>query len=101
MLCSHGDWVKVFSTSSSNVATYSLPGAHGVVWDNELHRLWVVGDTKLTALIIGGTRSAPTIKEDEARAKTIPGNGHDLSRFEGNDNKLWVTNSNNVYIYAT
>src|SRR5687768_17343098 len=37
---SHGDWVKVFSTSSGNVATYSLPGAHGVVWDNELHRLW-------------------------------------------------------------
>ena len=95
----HGDWVKVYSTSSSNVATFSLVGAHGVVWDNELHRLWVVGDTKLTALIIGGTRSAPTIKEDVARTKTIPGNGHDLSRFEGNDNKLWVTNSNNVYTY--
>ncbi|HEX6432033.1 MAG TPA: DUF6528 family protein [Niastella sp.] len=96
---SHGDWVKVFSTSSGNVATYSLPGAHGVVWDNELHRLWVVGDTKLTALIIGGTRGTPTITEDVARAKTIPGNGHDLSRFEGNDNKLWVTNSGHVYIY--
>jgi hypothetical protein len=59
----------------------------------------VVGDTKLTALIIGGTRSAPTITEDVARAKTIPGNGHDLSRFEGDDNKLWVTNSGHVYIY--
>lgn len=96
---SHGDWVKVFSTSSSNVATYTLPGAHGVVWDNERHRLWVVGDTKLTALIVGGTRSAPTLTEDAALAKTIPGNGHDLSRFEGDDNKLWVTNSGHVYIY--
>jgi hypothetical protein len=95
----HGDWVKVYSTSSSAVATYALVGAHGVVWDNELHRLWVVGDTKLTALIIGGTRSAPTITEDVARAKTIPGNGHDLSRFEGDDNKLWVTNSGHVYIF--
>jgi hypothetical protein len=96
---SHGDWVKIFSTTSSNVATFTLPGAHGVVWDNEIHRLWVVGDTKLTALIIGGTRGAPTVSEDETRTKTIPGNGHDLSRFEGDDNKLWVTNSNNVYIY--
>jgi hypothetical protein len=96
---SHGDWVKVFSTSSSNVATFSLSKAHGVVWDNKLHRLWVVGDTKLTALIIGGTRSAPTITEDVARARTIPGNGHDLSLFQGDDNKLWVTNSSHVYTY--
>lgn len=96
---SHGDWVKIFSTSSSNVATYSLPGAHGVVWDSKLWRLWVVGDTKITALIIGGTRGTPTVTEDAARAKTIPGNGHDLSRYEGDDNKLWVTNSGSVYIF--
>jgi hypothetical protein len=97
---SHGDWVKVYSTTGSGaVATYSLPGAHGVVWDSKLWRLWVVGDTKITALIIGGTRGAPTVTEDAARAKTIPGNGHDLSRFEGDDNKLWVTNSGSVYIF--
>lgn len=96
---SHGDWVKIFSTSSSNVATYPLPGAHGVVWDNKLWRLWVIGDTKITALIIGGSRGTPTVTEDVARAKTIPGNGHDLSRFEGDDNKLWVTNSGHVYIF--
>jgi hypothetical protein len=96
---SHGDWVKIFSTTSSNVATYSLPGAHGVVWDSKLWRLWVIGDTKITALIIGGTRGTPTVSEDVARAKTIPGNGHDLSRYEGDDNKLWATNSGSVYIF--
>jgi hypothetical protein len=96
---SHGDWVKVFSTTTTNVATYSLPGAHGVVWDYDIQRLWVVGDTKLTALIVGGTRGTPTLTEDVARAKTIPGNGHDLSIFTGDNNKLWVTNSGSVYVY--
>lgn len=96
---SHGDWVRVYNTNGTNYASYSLPGAHGVVWDPEIHRLWVVGDTKLTALIVGGGRGTPTLTEDVARTKTIPGNGHDLSVYEGDNNKLWVTNSNNVYIY--
>jgi hypothetical protein len=100
-----GGWVRVYSTTTSNYATYTLPSAHATLWDPAYNRLWVIGKTStgvniLTALKVGGTRATPTLTEDLTHRTTLPnGDGHDVSAFFGNTNKLWVSVINRAYIY--
>lgn len=96
---SHGNWVRVYNTTSgaTNYASYTFTTPHQVLWDPEYNCLWAIGATQLIKFTVGGTKTSPTLTA--ALIKTIPGNGHDLSAVYSNNNKLWFSNSNNVYIY--
>lgn len=106
----YGSWVRVYNTSApadSNYAEFQMKQAHATLWDPQNKVLWVNGDTGgddgkgiLTALIIGGTRTAPTLTEDLTRRDTMPGRSpHDISPYYTDHNKLLVSEVDGVYIY--
>lgn len=91
-------FLKVFCTDpavgkwpgSAKFSTLTLEGAHGVVWDKKLQRLWAVGNTELVCCKYNGNRADPAL-EIEANFK-LPGDGagHDLFPVPGT-RKLFVT----------
>lgn len=76
-----------------------LEGAHGVVWDNKLHRLWAVGSTELVCCTYTGGSADPALAY-EARIK-LPGygGGHDLFPVPGT-RQLFVTGQQ-VWVFDT
>lgn len=83
-----------------------LEDAHGVLWDPALNRLWVLGRIHstqqpiLTTFIVGGTNAHPTLTEDATHRSVVPtDNGHCVSAFYGDTNKLWVSSGSHVYLY--
>lgn len=100
---SAGGWVRVYTASqgadSSTYTEFSLPGAHGVLWDPAQDVLWAVGDYDLIALKVKGTPAAPIL--EEVHRKRLPTNwGHDLFAVYGDTDKLWVTSNTQVYQYS-
>jgi hypothetical protein len=99
---SHGHFVRVYTASqgadSQTYAEYTLPGAHGVLWDPQNALLWALGDDYLTALSIEGTPSSPILREHLSLRTDLPSfSGHDLSPVYGNPDLLWVTTNEGVY----
>ncbi|MEF3305035.1 DUF6528 family protein [Paenibacillus sp. GYB003] len=99
---SAGGWVRVYAASqgpdAADYAEYSLPGAHGVLWDPRLRLLWAVGDYDLIALKVVGTAESPVL--EEVRRSRLPTDwGHDLFAVYGNTDKLWITTHSHVYQY--
>ncbi|WP_461787628.1 DUF6528 family protein [Pedobacter sp.] len=95
--------VYLYSTTTSNFASFPLDVARATLWDPTLDRLWVtgmIGSTHvMTALIVGGTAASPTLTEDLTRRKTLPGCcGHDISPVYGDPNKLFLAENKN-YTY--
>lgn len=81
--------------SSAKYVTKQIPGAHGVIWDDDLQLLWVLGDNKLCAFRISGTPQSPALTEVEQFCvhSGITG-GHNLSVDPSDPDKLWITGSN-------
>ncbi|MCK9222884.1 MAG: DUF6528 family protein [Limnochordia bacterium] len=99
---STGGFVRVYTSSqgpdSAVYTEYSLPGAHGVLWDPKHNLLWALGDDRLIALEVGGTLDAPMLKK--ALESPLPTfGGHDLAPVYGNTDRLWVTTVSSVYQY--
>lgn len=99
---STGGYVRVYASSQGSTAgffaNFNVTDAHGVLWDPANNLLWALGDN-LYALTVGGTAAEPTLTEVVSKRKTISGTGHDLSPYYGDTNKLWITSSNDVWIY--
>ncbi|MBB5437863.1 hypothetical protein HDC92_001537 [Pedobacter sp. AK017] len=101
------NWVRVYNTSvssGSNYAQFDIVFAHSVLWDTAYNRLWVNGkigsEHVVTALIVGGTRTAPTLTEDSTYRSKLPGSwAHDLSPYYGDVDKLWASDNQGVYIF--
>ncbi|MGV3509104.1 MAG: DUF6528 family protein [Sphingobacteriaceae bacterium] len=100
---STGGYVRIYASSQGSTnntyAHFNLPDAHGVLWDPANSLLWALGKELLCAFTIGGTDANPTITEVVSRRTAITGIGHDLSPYYGDLNKLWITSSNDVWIY--
>jgi hypothetical protein len=108
------NWIRVYSSSQpvpnhGNFAEYPLTSAHATLWDPSINRLWVLGRLPnatvdiITALIVGGTDLNPTLTEDLSRRDTLPPGyfwGHDLYPYYYNNNKLWVTCNQGVFVYT-
>nr|WP_121273673.1 hypothetical protein [Pedobacter schmidteae] len=98
--------VYLYSTTTSNYASFNLNVARATLWDPLLNRLWVTGKIGtthvMTALIVGGTAASPTLSEDVSRRVTLPGCcGHDISPFYGDTNKLLVAEDKNYSFNKT
>jgi|GEM_PF-572235 len=92
---SAGGWVRVYASSQSShnstYAQYNLTGAHAVLWDPMLNELWVMGDSVITTLKVGGSDASPTLTEDTVRHGATTSGGHDLSPYYGDFDRLWMT----------
>jgi len=99
---SAGNFVRVYAASQGNrngtYAEYSLSGAHAVLWDPHNNVLWALGTSSLVSLKVGGTAASPTLSQMSSVALPASG-GHDLSPYWGDDNRMWVTTSLNVWIF--
>lgn len=100
---SDGGWVRVYAASQgadcADYAEFTLPGAHGVLWDPDRGLLWAVGDRKLVAFRVEGTSAQPELLQ--ARTAELPTSwGHDLAPVYGNLDRLWVTTNTGVYQYS-
>ncbi|MGW7445446.1 DUF6528 family protein [Kitasatospora sp. NPDC054795] len=94
VVASTGGWVRLYAASqgprAAAYAEFPLPGAHGVHWDGRSGLLWVLGDTSLSALRVGGTEAAPTLTA--VRSSPLPGHGgHDLAGVLAAPGQFWVT----------
>jgi hypothetical protein len=107
---STGGWVRVYNSSqgssASGYAQYNLTAAHATLWDPSIMRLWVIGQDPataqniLTALRVGGTAASPTLVEDTSRRAFLPSSGgHDVSPYNHDPGKLWVSTAGGVYLY--
>jgi Family of unknown function (DUF6528) len=107
---STGGFVRVYASSqgpdAAAYAQFNLTEAHGALWDPATSRLWVIGQDPataehiLTALVVGGTPAAPTLREDRNRRAVLPSPwGHDLSANSQDPGRLWVTTNAGAYSY--
>lgn len=99
---SQGNWVRVYTSalhpSSDTYASYTLPGARGVMWDPLGNVLWAIGDNHLVALLVGGSRSAPVLTE-YLKVNLPTTGGRDVQPVYGDTDKLWVPTNSGVYQY--
>jgi alpha-L-arabinofuranosidase len=90
-------FLKVFCTDpavsklpdNAKFSTLKLNGAHGIVWDKKLQRLWAVGNFELVRCKYDGNRVEPTLVIEASFKLPYPG-GHDLFPVPGT-RKLFVT----------
>ncbi|TZF83146.1 hypothetical protein FW774_12665 [Pedobacter sp. BS3] len=103
-----GNWVKVYTSSTTHVddttnCKFNLIGAHSVLWDPTISRLWCIGNDYLKALIVGGTSSAPTLTEDINYTVSLSASatiyGHDISPDLNDHNIIWFSTNHGVYSY--
>jgi hypothetical protein len=110
LAASDGGWVRVYASSqgpnASAYAEYDLIQAHAALWDPSIRRLWVTGQdpvTKahiLTALVVGGTPAAPTLREDTGRRAVLASAwGHDVYGYAHDANLLWITGNSQAWLY--
>ncbi|GIF16028.1 DUF6528 family protein [Actinoplanes teichomyceticus] len=114
---SNAGHVRVYAASQGPGATtygsFALPGAHAALWDPQIGRLWVAGDTQvtnsagqtvwtgvLTALEVTGSPAAPGLREDVSRRQVLDSQwAHDVSADAQDPGKLWVTTNARTYRY--
>ncbi|MBN6039925.1 DUF6528 family protein [Amycolatopsis sp. 195334CR] len=89
-----GGYLRFFPAGATKYTrTYSLPGAHGVLYND--NRLWALGYGELRQYDIRKNR----LVEADPTIRRI-GNGHDLALIHGTPkHEMWLTNTNNVYRY--
>jgi hypothetical protein len=103
-----GNWVKLYASSSTTVDDttnykFTLVGAHSVLWDPAISRLWCIGNTQMKALIVGGTATAPTLAEDPVYTVNLSTSatiyGHDISPDLNDHDIIWFSTNHGVYSY--
>lgn len=95
---SSGGFLKVYCTdpekgskqTDPHSSTLKLAGAHGVVWDHQLQRLWAVGNTELICCKYNHQRSDPQLVIEQVISLPGRGSGHDLFPIPST-RKLFVT----------
>ncbi|MET8622588.1 DUF6528 family protein [Kitasatospora sp. NPDC004669] len=97
---SGGGWVRLYAASQgprvTAHATFRLPGAHGVYWDERTGLLWALGDGELTGLRVGGTPAEPAL--GAVRSAPLPDRGgHDLAPVLGAPGRFWVSTLNGLW----
>ncbi|MEM0925714.1 MAG: DUF6528 family protein [Planctomycetota bacterium] len=81
------------------IARIPLLGAHGVVWDEALDRLWALGEDELLLVNINVGSNDSALGIDKRIRLPTPG-GHDLSRSR-DATVLYVTTNKHVYRFHT
>ena len=88
---STGGTVRFFNTSAlldgdtagaGKWHEYTLPGAHGVLWDPEYDVLWALGDDDLVAYTVSGTGTSQKLIKVNGMGAKLPekkNGGHDLA----------------------
>ncbi|MFE1310820.1 hypothetical protein [Streptomyces sp. NPDC058755] len=72
--------------------------AHGVLWDPQLERMWVIGGSVLQAYrIVTTASSAKLVADPDHRVKVT--RGHDVQPDHTNPGRLLFTDTNGVYVY--
>ncbi|WP_222126734.1 DUF6528 family protein [Paenibacillus sp. 32O-W] len=103
-----GNAVTIYASSQGDANGYyyrvELPGAHGLVWDNQRKLLWAVGDYEVVAYEITGTTERPTLTLKEGLGADLPAMegkegawGHDLFPVTEGGDLLRVTAQYEVY----
>jgi hypothetical protein len=99
---STGGFIRLYAASQGTAATryaqYSLPGAHGVLWD-EAGFLWAIGDSVLVRLNVGGTAAAPALSLRSSFALPTPW-GHDLAPKLNEPDRLFLTTNSRGYEFS-
>lgn len=95
-----GDELLVFSRASSGpdavpIARLPLKGAHGVLWDARLSRLWALGEKELLRIDLREKDAIPEIVVEKRWPLETDG-GHDLA-FARDSKSLMVTTRFGVY----
>lgn len=81
-------------STANSYTDYSLPGAHGVLWDPTYKVLWAIGDYHLKAYKIQGSGKNETLVEDTSKRISLPTgkqHGHDLSPDYTDTRYLYIT----------
>lgn len=98
-----GNWIRVYAASQgpeNNIfGEASLTGASGLLWDPMNDVLWVIGTNYLTAYTIQGTTASPTLSEVTDKRHPLTSPGLDLTAYDGNPHKLWISQEDGVYVY--
>ena len=82
------------TATAKKYTDYSLPGAHGVLWDPTYKVLWAIGDYELRAYKIQGSGKNETLVEDTSMRISLPTgkqHGHDLSPDYTDNRYLYIT----------
>lgn len=101
---STGGWVRLYTASqgprSDGHVEDRLPGAHEVLWRDDMRALWAVGDDLLVEYDVGGSPASPTLRRRACYDLPTEG-GHDLQPVAGDPQRLWVTTVHGVYQFDT
>ena len=97
--------VAIFNTYANlkegaalKVSYYSLPGAHGVLWDPENELVWAIGDYDLVAYQVREKDGVEILSKINGIGAKLPTTGgHDLSADLTDTNFLWCTTNSGVY----
>jgi len=102
---STGNLFRIYASScgSQDFTEVPFPDTHGSVWDPQRQVLWVLGESRLSAYTVEGTRQQPVIKENPELSAVIPPefgyHGHDLAPVYHHPDLLWVTTVGGVCQY--
>ncbi len=102
-----GNSVTIYAATQGDnrgyFARYYLKSAHGLLWDSNLNVLWALGMNELVAYKLSGTIEKPELVVEKMYdvPTKIEEEGHDLYPIYGEDNKLWITVSKEVYQFDT
>lgn len=91
---SDGNYIRVYQTPETYVERY-LQQAHGVLYDPERHSLWGLGKTTLSEY----DPDTLARKGNVCDFSGVDRNGHDLSPYYGDPDRLWFTAKQSVFIY--
>jgi len=83
----------------AKVASYTLPGAHGVLWDPSMKLLWAIGDKVIRWYAVTGSYRSTRLSLKGS--KTISGLGHDLQPDYKDKTRLLFTASYGTYAINT
>jgi hypothetical protein len=93
----HGNAIQVYDSSRSNQALYrdDIVGCHGVIWNSQNSRLYVLGENELRKYSLEDWASdLPKLNLEKKWSLPAQG-GHDL--FMVNGGQLLLTTHNGVY----
>lgn len=80
--------------------TYTLEGAHGVLWDPEYQVLWALGNTELIAFRVQGIGENAVLVPEPSMKANLPSNyGHALAADLTDVHALYLSSGYAVYRY--
>ncbi len=103
---STGNTVRIYNNANVlkngdglKYSTYTLEGAHGLLYDPENNYVWALGGTELVAYMVvdkgDGTEELKKINGVGAKLPS-PASGHDLSPDLTDSRYLWITSAKQV-----